>query len=264
MNFVLVHLGSYPPDYLWDCIAQIQKHSSAPIYLYTNHNHDVPKGVIKAEVSKWRAEEYEDCAGWMGQAGQFWDFAFRRMFYVEAIMERYELERCVHIENDVLIYSDPETIFFPTGMSITPIGPKYASYAYAWIPTLGEIRRVNTEALRIASEGKEVLLALYSEGMVNEMMIARELQERGLVGSLPLFAGSPEVFDGASAGQFLGGTPGQNNAGWTGSHHFLGRHIQEGRAKVFYEQGRPWLEIHGERFAYHNLHVHSKDLKRWM
>ena len=264
MNFVLVHLGSFPPDYIWDCIAQIQKFSRATIYLYTNYVHDVPSGVIKADAPKWRVEEYQAAAGWMRREGDFWDYAFRRMFIVEAICQHYELTNVVHIENDVLIYSDPAEIKFPHRVCIPPIGPKYAAYAYTWIPYPESIVKANTAALEIASKGYDVLMARYGEGMVNEMLIARELQKKDIIGSLPIFPGDmPVCFDGASAGQYLGGPPGAK-PGWTGEHHYIGKEINAGRVKVTFESGGPWIEYGGLKKPLHNLHVHNKRLKEWM
>lgn len=270
MNFVLVHLGGPPPSYLWDCIEQIRKFSKAPIYLYCAyvHAHEMPEVTLVGPV-QWRQQEYESAAGWIGGYGDFWDYAFRRLFYVEAIVREYGLTDVIHIENDVLIYSDPAEIPLPGDrIYITQIGPKYASHAYCFIPNHEAMKAANDAALAIASEGKEVLNARYGEGMVNEMLIAKELQDKGIIGALPVlpdnasFGVGPWLFDGASCGQFLGGPPGVA-PGWAGAHHFVGAEILDGRCTIEFD-GSPRMVCGDITRPLHNLHVHNKDLRRWM
>jgi hypothetical protein len=68
------------------------------------------------------------------------------------------------------------------------------------------------------------------------------------------------LFDGASYGQYLGGTNNGNEKGWTGRHHYVGTSIEDKKIEVIFDK-KPYCIFKGKRINIHNLHIHSKNLK---
>ena len=260
MNIVLVHIGSKVPEYFWICVSQIRKFFNGPVYFYGESlHHEAAKyhNVIQMSFPCPRVKDFEKVS-FLGNYGKFWDYTFRRMFVIEDLMRSTGISNVIHIENDVMIYADPRTLGFSGSarlVSACDIGPKYATYAYTHIPNLDAIRKLNDAHLRVLREGKRVLDLRYGEGMVNEMLIAKDLMNRGELAALP-----PLEFDGASAGQYLFGTQ-TDPPGWTGEHHHLGRMIRAGEASVSFEDNRPFITAAGKRHRLNNLHIHSKRLE---
>ena len=261
MNIVLVHLGGPVPDYFRICVKQIRKFFDGPVYFYGEPlDNELAKrfSVLPYSFHCPRVKDFEKVS-FLGNYGKFWDYTFRRMFVIEDLMRATGISNVIHIENDVMIYSDPRTLGFSAAarrVSACDIGPKYATYAYTHIPNLDAIRKLNDAHLRVLREGKKALDLRYGEGMVNEMLMAKDLMNRGELAALPLLE-----FDGASAGQYLFGTQ-TDPPGWTGEHHHLGRMIRSGEVRASFEDTQPFITTaDGKRHRLNNLHIHSKRLE---
>lgn len=261
MSIVLVHIGSRVPEYFWICVRQIRKFFDGPIYFYGDQlDEELAKRfwVLPYSFHCPRVKDFEKVS-FLGNYGKFWDYTFRRMFIIEDLIRLTGISNVIHIENDVMVYSDPRTLgFSPVArrVSACDIGPKYATYAYTHIPNLDAIRKLNDAHIRVLCEGKKTLDLRYGEGMVNEMLIAKDLMNQGDLAALPFLE-----FDGASAGQYLFGTQ-TDPAGWTGEHHHLGRMIRAGEVRVSFEENTPYItEASGKRHRLNNLHIHSKRLE---
>lgn len=269
MNILLVHLGGPVPPYFWLCIKQIRNYYDGVIYACAEDLSPTmcsKYGVVSISPNDFienRVRDFEQVSWFRSRYGAFWDYAFRRLFVIEGVLFNTGISDVLHIENDVLIYSDPRSLdlsHYGRGMvAANDIGPKYATYAYCHIPNHEAMRKLNTANLEILSLGKAILMERYRDSMVNEMLIAKDLMNQGKLATLP-FLPPGEIFDGASWGQYAFGTTG-DPPGWTGSHHWIGAEIQKGRLNLEWEKGEPFAAHNGERYKIHNLHVHSKKLE---
>lgn len=266
MNIVLIHIGGPVPPYFWICVNQIRKHYDGPLYVYADsldrescEEFEVDH-ILGNHLDLKRVQEFEKVS-FLRDYGQFWDFTFRRLFVLEAIIRVFSLSNVIHIENDVMIYTDPRTLGFTDSgpVSANDIGPKYATYAYTHIPNFDAIHRLNDANIRVLKQGKQFLNHRYGEGMVNEMLIAKDLMNQGELAALPVL-----LFDGASAGQYLFGTHQKDPPGWTGAHHHIGKMIRDGEIKIEFSDTErcPYVTLlkTGTRHKMHNLHIHSKRL----
>ena len=247
MNIVLIHIGNKLPDYFWTCVDQIRRYFDGDIYTVISSKIDCKE---KSEFYKTYTVPIEDFltsrrvkafdkADVVKQQGEFWSLAFKRMFILEEVIRKFELGPTVHIENDVLIYENPFNLNFGVHQDdgfvyATPVGPKYTTYAYCYIPNISSIKILNNVNLRVLSEGYDTLLKRYGEDNVNEMLIARELYEFGVLEHFPVLPIGEasegmemfnRIFDGASWGQFCFGTPTTVGIPFKGDHHFVGAEL---------------------------------------
>lgn len=279
MNMVLIHIGDELPPYIRTCIDQAKKFFPGTIYVVANKAANVVdfgervKTFPIEHIPASRSNDFTAVGSFLKQhGGVFWEHAFRRMFLLEDFIRLMGLGEVLHIENDVMIYSNPESLGLGkfAKVATTPIGPKYVSYAYTYVPNLRALTDVNSANLNKLALGHRALNQRYGEGSVNEMMLACELAREGVIDLLPTIPdhsdgsssnGCVGLFDGASAGQYLGGTN-VDPPGWTGPHHYLGCAIKVGKYKPIMKDGKPYMTNGtGKETPLNNLHIHSKRLE---
>lgn len=292
MNIILIHIGENLPSYFENCVKQIRKYFSGDIFAYIPNRNNEHESLIKnnglIHVPEYidsimpRLQEFNRRSFMDREYGTFWNFAFKRLFILEEIIKEYSLKDVIHIENDVLIYSDPSKLNFSSickTVAINPVGPKYATYAYCYIPNYIAMHNVNNANLSILDEGNKILNERYGQGMVNEMLIARELVNKDIVDILPTTTEGPgsynfkkfnSLFDGSAWGQYVGGIPSNPVGGWKEPERYVGDALIAGKYDIVWESNssnspEPFVKdiTSGDYIKLHNLHIHSKQLEKW-
>jgi hypothetical protein len=279
MNLVLIHLGGQIPDHFWVALAQVKKLFTGDIYTITPYWDDRLVGTY------WRGQpslenepeiKYFEANSWMRDVyGHFWSLAFARLFYLEALIRKEELHEVIHIENDVLIYTDLAQIPFkecyPNQVAINPIGEKYDAFACGYVDSLEPLHKLNESLIKWLMLSPDEINKITGEGMVNEMILLRLCSQRNypFLAYLPSLPGDKNadklgyLFDPASYGQFAFGT-GSNNPGWTGEHHYIGREFNRGEIGFYPPReiaDGPAIDYHGNYYLLANLHMHCKQLE---
>lgn len=278
MNLVMIHLGGEIPSYFWTALSQVKKCFTGNIYTITpewDDRLDGTKWTRQASLSEDKEVNEFNSVSWMKEVyGDFWSVTFARLYYLEALMRRQNLSQVVHIENDVLIYTDfakiPFRKFYEGKVAVNPIGEKYDAFACVYVDSWEPMHKSNQELLRLLSLGNNYLMELIGESMVNEMLLLRLITklERDYIAYLPSLPENfiPELgflFDPASYGQYIFGT-GSDNIGWTGNHHYIGRAINKREIEVFAQHlldNCPSVLDHGGKYLLANLHMHCKKLE---
>lgn len=282
MNIVLVNLGELP-SYFGTCVRQIRKYFDGSIYVCA----EVSPGLVSAlgltRVTSGyengpRSSEYSRASFMKSKYGDFWDHTFKRLFILEDIINHYGLNDVIHIENDVLIYSNPNNINFPNYncVAVNPVGPKYATYAYCLIRRPHMLTELNTKNLERLALGHDHLLHSYGEGMVNEMLIAGDLLNSGATDILPTLPGGEHpqasshfdtcqsLFDGSAWGQYVGGIPANPTAGWMEPKRWVGEALLANKYSISWHQREPYVVSQSQMIKLNNLHIHSKQLDKYV
>jgi hypothetical protein len=72
------------------------------------------------------------------------------------------------------------------------------------------------------------------------------------------------VFDGASYGQYIGGTNNGNASGWYGLNHFIGQLLNQNKIQILFENNQPFVVDNTKKVKIFNLHIHSKKLSNYV
>jgi hypothetical protein len=209
-----------------------------------------------------------------------------RLLVLQLVMGELKIEDVIHIENDVLIYSNPEGSlpdfkrFYP-GVAICPVGPRYASAAFMYVSRGNRIDFVNSLFMAYFRRGKQYIADRINGTDITEMTMLCHFQQQSsqMIGYLPTFPSGPasrmllpmqSLWDGASIGQFAGGTN-ADGPGWSGTHHYFGAAIAAGHKcsvnwidtikNPDYQKRIPVLSVDGKNYHINNLHIHCKKLK---
>jgi len=190
-------------------------------------------------------------------------------------MEQYNLHNVIHLENDVPIYYNcnilsgllDETKMY---MPFDAYRRNIASIVY--IP--------NTIILERVLDNYNIQM----NDMENFAIIRQHSPE--LIDSFPIFKGIETltdeqqyvcrnfdkfniIFDGAAIGQYLGGIDPRNTPGDTTGFINETCVIKYNEYKIYWLTGddaisRPFIEIYGVELPIFNLHIHSKNLDRFI
>jgi hypothetical protein len=216
----------------------------------------------------------------------FWNVTMARFIMLDVLMQRKGLIDVVHIENDVLIYNNPCNMLNEfrrvagEKVLLTPVGDNYASGAYVYVRDIAPLRSLNDLFIEYMSKGKAFLKKILGTPDTTEMMLISYFYKHfeNVINYLPIvpegkgsnrFRIFNSLFDGASAGQYIGGTR-SDGPGWTGKHHWLGKYLQQWKYSFEWRTNSAGLKVpfmvdkKGRKYQLNNLHIHCKDLKRYM
>ena len=288
-SIVLVHIGDRWPSHIKICINQIIKFFEGDIYVVSNIPHkiqDCPLNIRYVNSSELRCDsiiEFEK-ANFFKEYGlnNFWSYAFERLLLLGSLLLKHNIEKVVHIENDVLLYHDPNHVnfrkFFSDRVAFNPLGPNVCTASYVYIDTPRAMTIINDLLINLIKKGKEELLRMLpGNSMINEMILLSHLQSSKDIDYLPInmegmfsdnYGDFNMIFDPASWGQYLGGTPHGHPPGTLFDHHWIGKVMKNKNFKVRWiidEKGRkiPLLYYMNKEHKFANLHIHTKNLFKY-
>lgn len=283
---VFVHIGGACPSHMLASMRQALRFGSSPVCAISTTDPGMPDVVYaRAEeldsplIREFKSVSFLEKYGMSG----FWSHAFMRLLLIQAWMERDGVKNLVHAENDVLLYHDPHSLLsaftdiFHDKVAITPLGDTYCTAAYMYVDSSAALNRVNESLLEYLSKGEACLAKNFTnDRMVNEMRLLWLLQkEQGqLLGLLPILPFGPfslglsrlgMIFDPASWGQYLGGTPQGHKPGTLFDTHWIGKDMSGKNFSVDWtmdSHGKiPRLVIKDSVTPLACLHIHSKRME---
>ena len=306
MNVILTHLGSDIPAYLKHSLEQFRLFNPdiQTFFIgqkeFLNIHQDFFRRFRTETVfaedfeSDPRIQAFREC-GWFSSRRyariprttypsppNFWQHAVGRLFFIDCFVRNSKLSDVFHFENDVMMYRDLWQIKAGIDqcdrnvMYTTPVGPREASFSLFFISRSQSLTDFCDFALKSMSGKKNRLRRELGIGFVSDMTILKAFGDQS--GELEYFPVLPRgehaynfsrfqsVFDGASWGQFLGGTNKGHPPGWAGRHHYVGAELLAGNYSVRWdEQGGLRLPFvvdrEGAWTRLNNLHIHSKRLE---
>ena len=290
---VLVHLGDSLPAYLNDCIAQLALHTSMPVHVV------VPTALAQGVAAPAMALAVETLGAGAKRAafeqgttldkgfrGGFWKFASERFFVLEQAMEALGLDELIHLENDVLLYTDPARLL-PALRAHYTIASTFDNDSRC-IPGFVYVRSRSAMA-------ELTTLLLLCKG-ANDMMALAALRNArpALLDNLPIipnfwshplrstngqttrdpsrysrhFEDFGGVWDAAALGQYVGGVDPHNRDGDTRGFINEACLFQPSQLQVEWRKDArgmhcPWLGHGGRQYPAFSLHIHCKDLARY-
>lgn len=276
MSLIYINIGD-TPDYLNTSFSQSTKYASSVQlisgelsnnYLSRNENNKIFNQI--SFLNKYGL-------------GNFWSVTLQRLFILEQYMLENNKFNIFHIENDVLIYENPEIFvdnfkkIYRDKLIINPLTNHLSTAAYIFIPSYKSIKRVNDKLIEYLSLGEQKLIELTGEEMINEMVLLKLIERTtDFIDYLPAFPSDKvdynfyyEVFgyfyDPASYGQFLDGTP-NYPPGFVDKRHYIGQEIMKNGYKIDFIKGRPYIidDKYKMKYKLANLHIHSKNLHKFV
>lgn len=217
----------------------------------------------------------------------FWTITVTRLIYIENFLKRYQLIDVYYFENDVLLYYDLENYHkefqnLYKYMAITPGGSDRNMTGFMFVKNweaLSTMTQFFIEMLKMHS--LEILKEKYKTDMIHEMSLMKIYEkEKGseYLDHLPILPFGEHanncdifnsIFDPASWGQFVGGTPCAEPGTKPGDHYIGQLLVDNPDYTVIWKKDNenrkiPYFKYDNNEIKINNLHIHSKNLDKYM
>ena len=287
MNFILIALGDIP-DYLNDCIQQIKKtQKKSKIYLLVNKTSEFKNKnckIVNVENLKKSKEHIlfikKSKLAQDSFRNFFWKHSIERFYYLNDFLNKSNLTNVFHIENDVLLFQDLEKIL-----------KEIKFYNFACIRD--SINRVIGSLIFIKNKKVSTKIVKISNNYLNEndMKILNHLDKK-ISNSINLPLGEtldfikksknfkkikkiPFIFDAAAIGQFIDGPHRKKlltriffnikkffmiNDGFINTE----TNLKIYNWKIKWKNKKPYKQENEKLIPIVNLHIHSKNLKKFI
>ena len=286
MNFILVALGKIP-EYLDDCINQIKKtQKQSKIILLTNkktkyRNKNCKTIFVESlklskehdyfiKKSKFSKDTYRDF---------FWKHSIERFYYIDDFLNKTPMNNIFHIENDVLLYQDLEIVL-----------DKINNFNFACVRD--GVNRVIGSLVYIKNKtiSKKIVKISNKYLNLNDMKILN-LLDKQISKSINLPLGEdlkfikkskyykdikkiPFIFDAAAIGQYIDGPHRKkffkkifknikNTFNIYDGFENKDTNLKISDWKIEWKNNKPFKQENNKLIPIANLHIHSKNLKKF-
>lgn len=279
MNYIYVYIGSVPEyvKYSINSIFSIDK--EAKVYFCTDQD-IVFKGCSMVDLREFETDEiryikhnnfYKNTNY---EKNPLWINSLLRIFYLDKITEIYGLESFVHFDTDILIYQPYGKIkhlFKKDKINITQHTDSQLIFGYCFVKNLQKYKVLVGEVFEIV-KNIEDYMKINLGNPLNEMDILGQVynSNKNFFNLLPILPYGQEgyVFDPASYGQYFGGSHQQPRKLFSHrlkeQHHIVGREIMAKRIKPVFKKNNPEVIHEGQSCKIINLHIHSKELYKYL
>lgn len=193
----------------------------------------------------------------------FWNNSSKRLFLLYQYMKEYNITNVIHLENDVLLY-DKMNYPFENKIYLTMDSPDRCIPGIVYIPEakfldnlINNYDYTKNDMVNMANFYKN------NRNIVTTFPI--DSKTNGYNTNFNMFE---SIFDGAAMGQYLGGVDPKNNPGNTIGFVNETCVIKYDKYKFkWMKKDRyvfPYLEVDNKLIHINNLHIHSKNLKKFI
>tara|TARA_B100002019_G_scaffold285670_1_gene294979 strand:+ start:908 stop:1672 length:765 start_codon:yes stop_codon:yes gene_type:complete len=203
---------------------------------------------------------------------KLWEKSFLRIFYIYIVAKNLKINEFVHFDSDVVLYKpfeELESLFVSNKLNITPVNELFLNFSYSYINNLDVLEEICTDLIEIINNSKKYEEKYYKNKRLNEMIMLNianinKPQNFNLLDTVPE-KNKKILFDPAGYGQYLGGLDKKILSKRSiDPDHYLGRELLKKGFEIKFKQGRPIVIDEKITFEIANLHVHKKNLKKFM
>ena len=201
----------------------------------------------------------------------FWLLTLLRLYVVYLYCTKHNINSFVHFENDNLVYKTYDCLKkLPDGCYFTKVGPECGSAGFMFCNSLKNFTITINSLKHLLKKGEQYIKPYTSYDFLSEMILIDLLVRGNKAEYLPLIPNDKYyditncVFDGASYGQYIGGTNNNHGPGWSGLNHYLGQLLNQDRVQIIFDKNTPHTIIDNTKTDIFNLHIHSKQLQNYV
>ena len=275
MNIVLVCINNFQ-EYILINIKQLIRLGHENIFVITNFKYFNEFNIFNEKIKLINSDELNESYNFYEKTNLdksfrngFWTLTSLRFFYIYEFMIKYNINDVIHLENDVLIYYNCNSII------------KLFEKKYIYIP-FDTFKRNIASIMYIPSSKilKNILDNYdYTKNDMENFSIIKN--KTNLIENLPIFPyydnNNSEInfvcnnynifdyiFDAAAIGQFLGGIDSINDTKDTIGFVNETCVIKYNKYLFLWEYDnnikKPFIIINNKKYKIFNLHIHSKNL----
>lgn len=205
----------------------------------------------------------------------FWLTTLLRLYIVYLYVSKNNINEFIHLEYDNLIYSDLKEITnLPKSIYFTRVGPFCSSAGFVYCNNLESFEKFINNLKQLLQKGEHIVRKFTQHENLSEMILIDLIytHTKNTIDYLPILPYQPGndnfdklnvLFDGASYGQYLGGTNNGHDKGYYAFHHYVGQEIHKKILDITFDK-IPYIIFNNKKIPILNLHIHSKNLKNFI
>jgi hypothetical protein len=271
MKIILVSVGNFQ-EYILDNINNLLLFNNNDITVITNKEffrHFIDYRVILIDCNELSVNHFNINSKLNKEyRNGFWNYCSLRLFYIYSYIQQYNLTSCIHLENDVLTYihfddiksnfkEDKVYATFDCDTRVIP-GIIYIPNHKSFEPIINNYNFHLNDMENLAKFNESVILPLPIFPIISDNIFKFN----------KLYFDFNMIFDGAAIGQYLGGVDPRNIPGDTRGFINETCVIKYNNYKFEWIQIDnlfiPHLVIENIKYKICNLHIHSKNLQKFM
>lgn len=275
MNIVLTCIGNFQ-SYILTNIKQLIRLNHKNIYVITNNRFFV--NFKNYDVKLISAEDLPNSYNYTRRSrltrsyrNGFYVLCSLRFFVIYEFMKKYNVENVIHLENDVIVYYNCDILFDIIGNSNK-----------MYIPFDAYIRNIASIVYIPNHSVFKNILDRYNFRLNDMFNFRNTLVSTNYIDTFPIFIDnneSPEIkfvsrnyklfnyiFDAAAMGQYLGGFDPiyKRKAGFVNTRCVVKYNKYEFIWETSDDIKKPFLKVNNINIPIFNLHVHCKDLEKFI
>lgn len=259
MIVLLVSVGVFQ-EYITDNITQLLKLDFKVHVITEKSNFDKLDNKVTKVDSDSLDVEYFDNKSRLDRSHRngFWHNASKRLFLVYEYMKSIDLRNVIHLENDVLVYSNLD-YKFDNKMYLTMDAENRCIPGIVYIPSYEFIEKL-VKNYNFSQNDMQNMSSFYhrNKDIVKTFPIIDHRFPAGMYNEN--FNEFNSIFDAAAMGQYLGGVDPRNIPGDTTGFVNETCVVKYDKYKFNWVRGVPFL---GD-VPINNLHIHCKNLKKFI
>lgn len=257
------------PEYAKYSFSQTEKFLKEKPIIITNDDIDIYGNEIQ--------EFYKICKNGFPSfyKDPFWLTTLLRLYIVFLYVQDKNINEFIHLEYDNVLYSNLQCLScLPSKVYFCKVGPQCGSAGFVYCNNIDKYREFILKLNQLLKKGESIVSRYTQYSNLSEMILIDLINTHttDIIDYLPLLEGDNHfdklnmVFDGASYGQYLGGTNNGGECGWYGLHHYVGQKIHNDEIGIVFEGGLPFVKNIKTNNKIHigNLHIHSKQLHKFI
>jgi len=264
MNYVLVSLGP-TPNHLKFCLKQILTiDNTKNIYLITDQN------ILIEGVTVLNTNEFNlpDTGNYLKHnQDPLWYTSLLRIFYLNAFLQ-LKKEPVIHFDNDVLIFQPSfiADLYTENENYITPHKTTEYTFGFSVLKNVEKFNTLTERIYNLIQLGEQKVKEMFTE--THEMRLLGHCG-KDIIKDLPVhpYCARPyrdNIFDPSSYGQFVDGTPAGHSPGFTDSTQLVGSIFEKYYPKITFIDKKPHLFYADSTYKIYNLHIHTKQLQKFI
>ena len=275
MNYLLVYSGKIP-EYVNYSIDSIIKNENKDAKIYFCGDYQLERNdIIHININDLNSNhlnEIKEINYFRNEKNLLWETSLYRIFYLYEAAKYINMNRFIHFDCDVVIYKsfDELTNQFDRGkINITPLNELFLNFSYSFFDNMQYLELVCDEILKILKNSTFYENKYYQGKKLNEMILMNiaYIKNPEFFKVLEVLPGNNDdvIFDPGSYGQYIGGTHNKRfSKNFINIDHYVGREILKDGFKVSFENKKPFINHSKQIFELANLHVHSKNLHKYV
>lgn len=200
----------------------------------------------------------------------FWYLCSLRLFLLYSYIYKNNIKDCIHIENDVLIYSNLKEIEIQLKKSKKLLIPMdhqtRAVLSFIFIPSFEHLKPVIDNYNHQKNDMENLAIFYHKFDNIDILPLLDSTdKQRGFLKTIT--AGYNRfgcIFDGAAIGQYLGGTDKGKGLGFINETCVINYSKYLFKWKKNNNLYRPYIIVNNKEIPIINLHIHSKQLQNFM